>query len=693
MAEGGAVIMLFRTAATNFGRKFFCQRGITGIINPWRPMAVRISGCIAVVIVATFAAAAGVSIEGNGAEGTDGISIVHACSEFFSNHYQIIFLVDAAKKRGMTASAQEITGLIREYGMLCPGRDMDEQMARDEILSQDYLESMCAHSLSNGELADAYAGLFPTVNDAGRIRMDDIKRLLKTKVLLSLGSAQELIGQVRDEQDSKMIRDINRTFTYWPKDSLRIEGNSNDCVATDPDDGRCLISVRRFNDAIGFYPTLKESAVEAGRFSALKLMLEDIYFAKQAKVNWFANKDSARILMDQWKLRRIWSESVRGFGRMENDERLLRRAYSKYYDYRFRKYADLSVSVLGSTDSNQIDSLLNLALSEKAVKDTATGVGPCSQQSLLPWVHCKADSLNPAVAGVAYGFQIGDISKPILTPFGRFIIRIDSAVVHPAVSFEDARNKLIVLATKEKWQNVDSLLLDQAYRLYKAKAARYRTPDTLALRLWLWPGVNPGLSRTVRQPAGGSLRKTVKQFSSKSGVDTAAIIDTIARPSVAVVSTQLPAAVAAIVNAGYTDASVKNAVLGPYSTKFGTFAFKVNSVKRGGISIPFAAVKWHLYDSLMAISCDSVRYTEAEDSLFAEIALANCYKDFLYEQIQRDAANMIGAMGQEMTSDSTSAQPFDGGLALQQKNIRRATEWMKTLSIGPVFFKRGTFAW
>jgi hypothetical protein len=688
IAEVESPCRFSRSAARPLGRIGFYLKEIMEIGDLRLRLVALIVGCILLAAGGTPGLFADEFTEENVGRGSEDLSIVQACSKFYGDHYRLIFLVEDAKKRGITVSQQEIGDLLKEYGRLCPSGRIDEQMAQDELLAQKYLESMVTYSVSNADISDAFTGLFPPAKTVGRIKPEEIESLLKTMVLLSREGSRELIEQIRVERETKAIRDIHRFGAFWPKDSLCIIGNNNECIATNPADGKCLITIGQYNDRIRFYPVFKESTLDSGRICALRSMLEDLYYVNQAEISGFAHKDSARILMDRWKLRWIWSESRRSLGPLEFDERLLKSAYSKYYDYRFRKYSELFVSILGSTDSNQVDFLLKRALMENVASDSLTKAGLNSSKPSLAWAHCRADSLESALARVASGFQIGDISKPISTPYGWFIIRLDSGVVHPAISFDDARNKLIVLATREKWQNVDSLLLDQAYRIYKANPGRYCIPDTLMLRIWLWSGgSDPGLVRGALRPSGAG-HKTVHPVQPIAGGDTTAPIDTLTAPSVTAVSTQLPSALTAIVNTGYANTPVKKVVLGPFQTKYGTFAFKVTAIKRGGKNIPFASVKWHIFDSLMAVSSDSVRFTAAEDSLFGEIALANSYKAFLFEQIKQDLSEETESPENKSTLVDASAQEADAGRAFQQNEIRKAASWMKTLSINPAFFKR-----
>jgi hypothetical protein len=184
---------------------------------------------------------------------------------------------------------------------------------------------------------------------------------------------------------------------------------------------------------------------------------------------------------------------------------------------------------------------------------------------------------------------------------------------------EDAYRELIYIATKEKWQHYDSALEANAYTLYKNNNRINQVQDTLDLLTFLKPGINPD--------------STEKEFQNlKNGLNVERIDS--ARGVLQMNSEMLPPEVRNRLWDCFEKLKNKSSIIGPISTSYGTWLFKVKKVRPGHGKIPFSHVRRQLMDS-MVISCmDSglwvVDTSIKMDSVSKNIALANVYKPRFY---------------------------------------------------------------
>jgi hypothetical protein len=83
--------------------------------------------------------------------------------------------------------------------------------------------------------------------------------------------------------------------------------------------------------------------------------------------------------------------------------------------------------------------------------------------------------------------QIDSISPPIKTPYGYFLIKRDSIQNHREVPFDAAQQRLVILATYQKWNQLDSILETRADSIYQSNTYLNRVEDTLRVIASLSP--------------------------------------------------------------------------------------------------------------------------------------------------------------------------------------------------------------
>jgi hypothetical protein len=265
-------------------------------------------------------------------------------------------------------------------------------------------------------------------------------------------------------------------------------------------------------------------------------------------------------------------------GRPVFKEEILWETYKNNYHDLFKGYDKVTLQIIGSSDSLWIDSLSKLILqsikTDTINKSTEIKKSIDEENTLvnnIPWIESEESTLPEILIIPTDTLPEKGITPVIMTPFGYFICRVSKVENVKSLTFKEARNQCVYIATRERYVKMDSLMDIKAFDYYKINKDIFITPDTMILRTWLIP-----------------LRKTKTSIHS----------DTVAFKSLTMNSLSLPQEVLKELTKLVKSEKNKNSFYGPLKSIYGTWYFKVDSIKSGGLQIPFQVVKHAIIDSI-----------------------------------------------------------------------------------------------
>lgn len=328
--------------------------------------------------------------------------------------------------------------------------------------------------------------------------------------------------------------------------AMRLDEFGQDCVAFDPAAGACLLTVEGFNRlamdwnvpppaAPGEAPG--RDAVDGARRRLLSDFLRERFPLHRAMESG-AGDSVESILRD--RSREKWERKRREIG-----DGKLRALYRAHHERLFRGREERMFHASGSSDSVQADSLWRILAEAGGDSARRPSAGrPVPRQTL------SSGDLTPALRTAAAGLRVGELSRPLKTPFGFVILRLKSVRRIPEAGYTDALPTLLALANRSVRGdlNVERALIEH----YRANASDYLAPDTVTFRSWLIPGAGrlAGLKDT-------------------SGIQPRAVADW-----------ELPAQVRAYL--GEASDFRTGDVVGPVKAVFGTWILKAVAVRGGG---------------------------------------------------------------------------------------------------------------
>jgi hypothetical protein len=570
-------------------------------------------------------------------------------------------LAAEAEKNGFSAAPEEISAQEKAFRTMFPGMPVNQQKLRDEVIARKYSRSLNGTKISDGDIQNAYKQIQSEYSNGNSPLLSDLQPMLETRVLLENRSVQGKVQEIKEVLEAQENQAALKENERWSQEDVRMKGPSDECIARHKDSATCLLTIKQFNNLVRYCPVPKFMPLDTARVDALREILKNLYIANEARATGFASGDSAREEKQYWMYDFIEQLKRNKLGLLVRDRNAHWKAYSMFYDALFRGGYFPYFSILGSNDSLSIDSISRIC-NRNASTDSNNhkeNAHPLSSASAIPWSYSRAVNLPEDFNGSLDSLPINGISGAIRTPYGFFLVRLDSVQIRNEISFNEAHDKLILLATKQKWFKMDSLLLEKARSLYTSNKRLNRLPDTLTVMAFLTP-----------EQALDSLNegKTAGKRGEKGDLKT-----DFKKPGVPIASTRLPFDVRDSLLSRYAVARDKKATIGPIHSRFGVWNFRVLDKKRGGVC-PFSAVQKRLIDSLAVheLDCPMDISWKNPDSAFVETALAKSY-----------APRFFGTRGIEEESDQGSRE------ILEQKKRARIDEldaWLSNITIRPVFF-------
>ncbi len=275
-------------------------------------------------------------------------------------------------------------------------------------------------------------------------------------------------ARLQREQDEEAKRYVQA------QERLRVEGDSNACVALHNQRGTCLLTVSAFNNftrSVEPDGDISEERLKQIRIAILKETLHADFLQDRLESTGMGKKVME---MGVAREKQYWAGMVKTIG-----EKKLRALYRQYREF-FLAHEDRSYDVLASTDSSLIDSLSRLT-------------GKAGKLADLPWVRMD-DSLLPAsLAEAGKKLRKWRCSQPLAWVGGSAILRAADIRKTPEAGFEDAVPCLVGMLS---YQPLDSARAEkEALQYYKAHPKEFAIPDTLALDARLAPGIEPDPAR------------------------------------------------------------------------------------------------------------------------------------------------------------------------------------------------------
>ena len=535
--------------------------------------------------------------------------------EFRTFHFRNIHpLAKEAKRKGLSVSQDEFdaqkSALIQMYNDTA----ISDQIVKSEVLARKYAQTILNIQPDATEKENAYKQILAQFSGEEPPSEQTIVSLIESR---AIGNSpvikNELVRIAECNEQRRVDYENEHPEEMWNVEDLQIKSNDDFCLARHPDSSTCQLSVRRFNALVQYQPFPRMVPLDSARQQAIRNILSDQYVIDQARKSGYDRSDAAAGEIAgrlEWE---VHDALFKNLGTPVTDDGMLHIMYDQYFDVLFRSRKIVHCSLIGSSDSLYIDSLTSLftlktaSLPEKEnspVRDT-------SWIASLPWSHSSTVAESPQFEPFLDSLCRGDITKPICTPYGYFLVRLDSISVQHEIPFEDATEKCVLLATKQKWRNLDSALSADAFAVYST-ADSYKLKDTLSLSFFLSPGAPPDSNSVKRKKNTKSVDELQKVAAEKG---------------IRVSSSELPFEILDALQRQYTRSDKKKRFFGPIVSSYGVCYCKVLGVKPAKGAIPYRQVRNKIIDSLIiaAVSLKDLAVFEKPDSVLKEVTLARVY--------------------------------------------------------------------
>jgi len=581
-----------------------------------------------------------------------------------------IFLEDGLKNN-VTASQAEVSNRLESYKRVLSERFLNKNQIYNIIIIEKYLKDGLGIIPNEDAIAKLYEMLTDSVVDQAKPAFAEMEPLLNSMALFSDPQIGELIQQKNEELAREEYEKVISKKPYWSINELRAGGKPDDCIAFDPNTNRCLVTVARFNASISLMNISKKMPRDSARDEILYELLSDVYLSSLAQEKGFAEKITTKEFLAQNRTHFKNAQRFISLGRMVTDNTKLFETYKKYYRERFSPKDEVYINVLGSSDSGYIDSLYQW-LRKKTRKKSPESKRDTTNSGIihkLPWQRSDWNELLDELVAPTDSIDVNEFTRPVKTRYGYFILHLDEVNRHKGASFEEAHDELVYLATRDKWQNADSILEERAYEVYTRNKTDYVTPDTMELMLYLSPC------------AGDTTGKNLPP-------------DTLFSKGLRVCSVFLPFEVQGMLKKAYYQNKSGKGLLGPIYTRYGVYYFQVRTCKRGGIQYTFDEV----YEYIAAeIRADEKReragYIQYQDDSIDRMFLGRAYfiddisqartmgYDQIMEMIESGKIDISAVKNKALKSDCYQygkAQYETMKINEYQENI---DNWIKTIRI------------
>lgn len=529
-----------------------------------------------------------------------------------------------AKRAGLTVSKKEVDDQEVLIKNMFPGIRGLVIFAENEILAKKYTQSILGIKTTQKDKDEAFKEIMKEFSGENISSKSDMETLIEMRAITNSQITKGEIARINDENVWRDIQSEKET-DWWTSKELYIPGDSNLCIAQHSDSStQCQLTIKKFNRLSRYYKYPKIFPLNETRKRIINDILINVYLISLARQKGFDKTDSASIEINSWLKWSSHNEQFRYLGPEVKDEHILRSIYDQYYHLFFCPQRVSYYSLIGSSDSFYIDSLWKLYVAPVQQNESSKkkDINKKITEPILPWIY-SSGPLPAEFDPIVDTLNEMEVSNPFRTPFGFFLVRVDSVKIRHEIPYDEAYSKLVLIATKKKWENLDSALSENAFQIYANRKPDYVLNDTLSLLFLLQPSKIDSIN--INKTLSDS---TIKNLVEKNGI--------------AIHSTKLPSDISVSLFNHYKRSNKKNMFIGPILSRYGNCYFKIAGVKEGKGRIPFSQVKYKLIDSLTVCAIDSgdhVAY-EKPDSFLVEMALGVVYSAHYFEMDEKTKMDM-----------------------------------------------------
>jgi hypothetical protein len=512
--------------------------------------------------------------------------------------------------------------------MLFPGIQFSDEIVANEVLARKYVFDVIGISITDKEKQNAYDEIVKKYVRESAPIMSDIADVVDASAYTTLPVIQGEISRLNDKNELLKSKS-NKEIENWPLDQLRLPYENNYCIAEHPDSSNCILTAGYFNNLLRYQEYCTSVPLDTARKMAITSMLFDKYLMDQAKRTGYDTTVDAIAGAYDWLKWSAQQERFKNLGLPVTDEHILRKIYDEYFSLLFRGRKTIWCSLVGATDSVFIDSVY-LSYFNKTGKQIISEKSK-RRDTLISnkriWSFSNSEMLPELFSRVLDTLHYGIVSQRVNTQFGFYLLRIDSAKIIDPIPYDVAIEKLVLIATKRKWENFDSLIAATSFKVYASgKNSIYKVRDTLELKMYLHAGVKPD------SLWWNELNKTPGKLDS-SGVHAMYL---------KLSSVQLPEDLSDSLYNQYVKSKKQGKIFGPIVSKYGVCYFNIADIKPGKNAIPYSLIKRKITDSLIVASVDSgvCALYEKPDSLLRKVSIARSYTKVFYEPSENDKSKI-----------------------------------------------------
>lgn len=525
--------------------------------------------------------------------------LINLKNAFDQAYIQVSLLYEFAKKNSIQVSNEEFENHFQAHKILLPEEMINKKYIKESIAIKKYLALVESIALDEFTLQSIYEQVTKQISESLRPPYSQIKPFVYCIALFENERTKDILRERSAEHNKERFEKRNKT-PCWSFDELRIKGEPETCIASVESSGECLITVRDFNVAAKVKHNLirKIGSLDSTRLRLINDMLMELYFSRKAQKNGYTDKQNLDKEIERSIKKGEYFKKFKNLGRPVSDEDALWETYGKYYDEYFSRKEELTIGIIGSSDSLYIDSLHSWM--GELVKDDSTRKQKeesCRILKKIPWKESDWNDLPDELVIPTNSLKLNEFTEPIKTPYGYFIARINKIEIRDEIPFEEApMKKLIYLATRDRYLNTDSTLEVKSYEFYKRHKHKYVTPDTLKVSACLLPCLPDSikLCDSIINKINGNSKK------------------------ITFYSTDLPENARKGIEKLYQKNRNAKKLKGPFDTRYGVFFFKVRDSKPGGKQLSFENVLDDIVYKLQNNEGDIDIENDKEDAVLKE---------------------------------------------------------------------------
>lgn len=476
-------------------------------------------------------------------------------------------LYDIALQDNITVNPSEVNEYINLYKEAYPNltlntKDVEKAIAVEKFIRQKYN----IFYISKDAIQEKYA-----IYKENRVNQSipDIERItpiFESLIVLKDQNVENEINKKREKRMKKRMEIAAKYDKFWSPEQLYISGHPDECIAYGYD--TCFFTLSMYNECVPFIKiplSIPQDSIHQAAFYKILSTLKKVQLAKESG---FANttecKETINNALKTISLHQRYS-TYKFLGRPNSlDESDLYETYGLYYNKYFSEREDISIGVIGSSDSLLVDSLYTVLILNHKKNSTSSNENTDLTNAFasLPWTITNLNDLPSDIIEILDTLRSeGDFTRPVNTRYGHFIFKLHKIAFYKEIPFEKAYDKLVMLTLKERNEALSGKGSNKNYQYYLNNIDDFYSPDTLKVRLWL-------------APYGKNINWT----------------DTSNNKPLTTLSTNLPYEISNYLYKNVSDTLIDSCI-GPNSSIYGTWLFKIVDKKCGGKKIRYSEVK------------------------------------------------------------------------------------------------------